>query len=182
MPRASAFIALVLLLSTSQSSAQGALVGRAERQLSITSAKWSVNAVGLNQSVSNVPYLILWSVSGGSAFDFFTLRNTGSISVNSFLLTIEQQRLSGSQSANPVTFEACLGATWNTATSTCPGILTLIGQASDKSLVIGNLSLQSGEEISVRARIQASGRNAFSTTLSTSITRNDIRFPRELNS
>ena len=150
-------------------------VARALWSSNLATANWSVVAVGSNQSATNAPYQLSWNVVGGSAYNFFTLRNSGSLNVNSFSVVISQTRVGGSGAANPVDFELCSGGTWNATTNTCGGTVVLVGRASDLNLNFSNLQLPPNAELSVRAKTAVSGRNNFSTQLDVLVSRSAVR-------
>ena len=147
-----------------------------------TSASWSVQAVGEGQALSNQPLTLSWSVSQGTAYRFFTFTNSGTSTINSFLVSITQSASSGNGNINDVTFERCLNGTWNSATNSCSGSVFLIGNASDLSFSLTNLGLIPNSSISMRATTKPNNRNNFITTVSTSISRLGIRSGAVINS
>lgn len=170
------FVALsAFLLVLSTSSAIAGQVARATIASNVSSANWSVQAVGANQSATKSSYLLAWNVSGGAAYDFFSLRNTGSITVHSFDISITQNRVGGSGTANLIDFEWCSGGVWNSSTNTCSGNVTSIGNSADLKVTLINLALIPGTEISVRAKTAVSGRNNFTTQLDVIVPRTGIR-------
>jgi hypothetical protein len=81
------FVALCVgLILSSISPVMAGGVARAIWSSNLATANWSVVAAGANQSVTNSPYLLSWSVVGGSAYNFFALHNTGNVSVSAFRL------------------------------------------------------------------------------------------------
>jgi hypothetical protein len=150
-------------------------VARAVWSSNLATANWSVVAVGTNQSVTNTPYQLSWSVIGGSAYNFFRLQNSGTLNVNSFSVVISQTRVGGSGAANPVDFELCSGGVWNATTNTCTGTVVLVGRASDLNLNFSNLQLPPNTELSMRAKTAVSGRNNFSTQLDVLVSRSAVR-------
>lgn len=170
-----ALCALLLVLSTHPVMAgQNALSIKSHN---VTTANWSVIAVGSNQSATNTPYLLTWTVSSGTAYNFFNLRNTGSVAVSDLNMTISQSRLGGSGPANSVEFELCSGGLWNSVTNTCNGSVVLLGKASDLVIIFANLLLNPTSELSIRARTAVSGRNNFSTQLDIYVSRAGVRLP-----
>ncbi len=141
----------------------------------LATANWSVVAAGANQSVTNSPYLLSWSVVGGSAYNFFSLRNTGTVNVNSFSVVVSQTRVGGTGPANAIDFELCSGGVWNLTTNTCSGVIVLVGRASDLNLNFANLQLTPNSELSMRAKTAVSGRNNFSTQLDVLVSRSAVR-------
>ena len=76
---------------------------------------------------------------------------------------------------NDTTFYLCSNGIWNTSTNTCSGTSTLIGSSLDLVLAFSNLTFTAGSDLSVQATTKPNLKNAFTTTLSVSIDRNQIR-------
>lgn len=170
------FVALCAgLIVSSISPVMAGGVATALLSSNIATANWSVVALGTNQSVTNAPYQLSWSVIGGSAYNFFTLRNSGSLDVNSFSVVISQTRVGGSGAANLVDFDLCSGGTWNTTTNNCSGTVVPVGRASDLNLNFSNLQFTPSAELSMRAKTAVSGRNNFSTQLDVLVSRSAVR-------
>jgi hypothetical protein len=142
-----------------------------------STVSWSVVAVGSNQSATNSTYILNWSVSGGFAYNFFSLRNTGSANVQSMLMEVRQIRVGGSGPANEIDFEACLGGAWSTTLNSCDGNVALLGKASDLAISVSNLMLNPGDELSIRARTAVSGRNNFRSEIDVRVSTFDLRSP-----
>lgn len=174
MKRLVVTLLMLLSLQTPSNAGQTSLWSRT---VSATSGNWSVIAVGANQSPSNTPYTITWTVNTGVAYNFFTLRNTGSFPVNGFTVDVTQTQSGGSGRPNNTTFELCQNGTWNASTNTCSGTRVTVGTATDllSTISFGNLNLGSGGELSVRASTPPNVKNIYATTLSVNVSRNNIR-------
>lgn len=144
---------------------------------STTSGSWSVIAIGANQSPSNAPYTITWVVNTGTAYNFFTLRNSGSFSVSGFTVDVTQVQLGGSGKPNNTTFELCQNGVWNINTNTCSGTRVIVGTAVDLSstILFSALNLSAGSELSMRVSTPPNIKNTYTTTLSVSVLRTQIR-------
>lgn len=169
----------ILMESPSASALQ---TGRAERIHVMSTAKWAVIAHGRTQPVIPSPYILVWSVTGGTAYDYFYLRNTGSIMVQSFRVAITQVRLTGNGNSQEIFFERCNGGSWNPATNLCSGTTSLIGRASDGQILLTSLNLAGGSFVDVRARTLPNNQSTFETTLSTQVKRSDLRGAEMSNS
>ncbi len=170
------FVALCVgLMFSSISPVMAGGVARAIWSSNLATANWSVVAAGANQSVTNSPYLLSWSVVGGSAYNFFALHNTGNVSVSAFSVVVSQTRVGGTGSANAIDFELCSGGVWNVTTNSCSGVVVLVGRASDLNLNFANLQLTPNSELSMRAKTAVSGRNNFSTQLDVLVSRSAVR-------
>lgn len=150
-------------------------VGSSIRSTTTNTASWAIAAVGENQSVTNAPYILNWSVSGGTAYNYFALQNTGTTSVVGFLVIINQTRVGGNAPPNDIFFERCVGGLWDSLTNTCSGTVNLVGRASDITFTFSNVNLSPGAGLSMRARTTINGRNNFSTQVNTYVSRADIR-------
>ncbi len=155
---------------------------RQQNFVKVTSAAWGVVANGKNQSVTRSPYLLIWSVTGGTAYNYFELRNVGSTPIHAMRVLITQVRISGSNKANEIFFERCLGGSWNSTTHTCSGTIIEVGRASQGQLSLAGLNLAINSFVDMRARTQPNSQNVFETTLDTQISRSDFRIPEVRNS
>lgn len=152
------------------------------RSNSVTSGTWSVVTTVNGQPITNSPYTVQWSVSTGVAYNFFAFRNIGSLTINAFLVEITQTQFGGSGKPNDTAFELCSGGTWNSATNTCSGTVTLVGKASNLYLSFGGLNLVPGSELSMRASTATNVKNSYTTSLSVSVNRYQVRNSQVLNS
>ena len=141
----------------------------------VSSGSWGVQAFALNQAPTNSPYTITWGVSQGTAYSYFSIRNTGTFTVNGFNVAVTQIQIGGSGKPNDTTFNLCSNGVWNTSTNTCSGASTLIGSSADLVLAFTNLTFTAGSDLSVQATTKPNLKNAFTTTLSVSIDRTQIR-------
>ncbi len=172
-------LAIATLTSLPASAGQSA---RAVKSSSTSTATWAVSAIGQSQIITYQPYSLTWVVTSGVAYDYFALRNIGSVPISNFFVAINKIRLSGNSNPNEIFFERCVGGIWSVSTNQCSGTVALIATASDASFVFSGINLSIGGEISMRARTQASNRNNFSTMLTTYVSRQDIRGQQVTNS
>ena len=170
------FISIFLtIIALGISTATAGEVARVTRTTSATTSSWAVVAVEQNQAPTLAPFILTWSVSSSSAYDYFTFRNIGGVVANNFFVTVNQRRVSGNSPANEIFFERCVGGVWNTTNDSCSGTVLLVGKASDTTVSFSGVSLAPNNEIAMRARTAISNRNQFQTTLSVQISRNDVR-------
>lgn len=168
----------VLLLSfalISGSNASAVVTGGFEGNQSITSGAWAVVANGRNQPVTKTPYALVWSVTGGTAYDYLQFRNIGTIPIQGFSVTITQVRLTGNANPREIFFERCDGGSWNVVSHTCSGSIFVLGRATDGLLTFANSAIGVGSFLEIRARTSPNAQSTFETTLSTQITRSHIR-------
>lgn len=140
-----------------------------------TSAKWAVAAVAEGQTPSAQPLMLTWNVSGGTAYQYFSFKNIGTTTINNFAVSISQTVSTQNGKTNDVFFERCLNGTWDLVANTCSGAIILVGKATDLIFSFTNASLPENAGISMRARTPPNNRNAYVTTISTSVSRLDIR-------
>lgn len=169
-------ITLVLPLTFfSGTSAEASATSRAVRANQIASGSWALVAHGRNQPVTLTPYILVWAVTQGTAYDYFYLRNVGTLPIKSLRVFITQIRLTGTTSAREIFFEQCSGGVWDPATHLCSGAVTQIGIASDGIFAFSNINLASNQFLDMRARTLPNNQSTFETTLSTQVMRSDIR-------
>lgn len=180
--RTKAWIFLLLLLVQSGSPAFARLDSSISKNKVISSGSWAVVVAGQGQPSVNAPYTLSWSVTTGTAYNFFVFRNTGSLTIASFNSEISQVQSGGSGRPNDTVFELCSGGTWNPATNICSGIPTLIGRASNLTLHFTNVYLTPNSELSMRASTATNVKNSYTTTLSVAISRSQVRAAQTLNS
>lgn len=180
---------LVLLLSLvwsfiwiGGSSASAVVTGRSLGSQSITAAAWAVVANGRNQPVTRTPYVLVWSVTGGTAYDYLQFRNIGTIPIQGFGVTITQVRLTGNANPREIFFERCNGGSWNVVNHSCSGSISELGTATSGLLTFANLSIGVGSFLEVRARTRPNAQSTFQTTLATQVTRAHIRLAETSNS
>ncbi len=177
-----AFITFLLIhsiFSVAPTNAGG--LGRAITSHTLNSAAWGVVAVENGQTPTSSPFVTTWTVSGGTAYDYFDLRNIGTVTVNGVLALVNQTRV-GSGPTNELFFERCINGSWNISSHTCSGSVTQIGKASDKSFTLSSVALAPSSAIQIRARTPVSSAYVFTTTISTYINRSDIRGGQVTNS
>ena len=180
LPIALATLLTPVLLSTAPAKAVD--LGRVERSHFVGSAAWAIVAHGRTQPTTPAPYILAWSVTGGTAYDYLYLRNTGSLIIQSFRVAISQVRLTGNGNSQEIFFERCVAGSWNPSTHLCSGAVSLLGRASDGELLLKNLNLAVDAFLDVRARTLPNNQSTFETTLTTQVRRSDIRTAEMRNS
>jgi hypothetical protein len=176
------FLLLISLLMSGTPTAAAHLGASIHRTSGISTAEWAVIAYGENQPVIARPYILIWSVKGGTALDYFFFRNSGSTFIRSFRVEITQIRLTGNARAPEIFFEQCLGGVWNSTTDQCSGTVLLVGRASDSQFTMTNLNLVSSAQLSFRSRTAPNNQSTFETTLSVHVARSDAQIAEVRNS
>lgn len=162
--------------------------GRSVNPLVVSTASWAVVANEVGKPVTNSPYTIIWTVNRGTAYNFFTLKNIGTTKINEFEINISQSQIGGSGKINKMTIELCRNGTWDPATNSCSSndVVSIATEITSKLIfnLTNNLSsgLNINSEISLRARTGPNLQNTYTTTLSTSVSRNQIHSATGSNS
>lgn len=141
----------------------------------IKSSTWAVVAVGQNQNITNTPYQLTWTVSGGFAYNYFHLRNSGTVNLNSLSLDLVLTRAGGNGPANEVILEWCSNGVWNPNSNTCSGTAVLLARDTDGITYLNGIVLSVGSQLDIRARTAVSGRNNFTVQINATATRSDVR-------
>lgn len=171
-----ASLILVILFQFGLSTpAQAAFEAISSKGYTVNSGSWSVIATGVNQTTVNAAYTLVWTVSTGTAYNFFVFRNTGSLSLNSFTVEVSQVQFGGSGKPNDTVFELCRSGIWNPATNTCSGTIQIFGRASDIHITPISLTFSSGSEMSMRASTATNVKNSYTTTLNLVVNRSQVR-------
>ena len=157
-------------------------LGRNTKTISVGSSTWAVQALGQNQTPTNTAYTITWAVNRGTAYSFFVFRNTGSLTITSFQATVTQVQIGGSGKPPDTNFDLCRNGTWDPATNLCSGTVVNIGSSANLILSLAGLALASGSELSMRATTKPNLQNAFTTTISVSVNRANVRSGLTVNS
>ena len=166
---------LMLASTPAQASERAAAV----RSQTVASASWSVVAT-LPAGTASGPLILQWSVSAGSAYQRFDLSNSGNITVTSFSVSsVSASNQNGNVPPPNILYEACVGGVW-TSISACSG--TVLTLASGDAAFTVSSTLSPGSRISVRATTRVGSSFAFTTTISTAVTRSSVRFGLTTNS
>ena len=147
------------------------------RTINISTGTWAAVAYGQGLTPTNSAYTITWTVSSGKARDFFAFRNTGNYVIAGFSATVTQAQNGGNGKLPNTSFDWCQNGVWNSSTNTCSGSIVSMGIASDVTLTLNfvNVNLAVGSEISMRATTQPNLQNSYTSTISVSVPRNQVR-------
>lgn len=154
------------------------------RSTSAASGNWAAVAYGQGQNPTTGAYTILWTVAQGKARDFFSFRNIGNFAITGFSASVTQSQTSNSGKPPNTAFDWCKDGIWNVAANTCSGTIISMGVASDVTLVMdfSGLNLLVGSDVNMRATTQPNLQNAYSSTISVSVNRSQIRSGTVTNS
>jgi hypothetical protein len=165
---------------TSALPASAGVTGRASRTQTTSTAAWGVTVVNQQGAVSNTNYAINFSNTGNTSYDYFSLRNTGNITTNTFTVFIIQDALKNKNvSPADVIFERCDG-TWNTTRNTCSVTPVQVATGASSSFTV-NIPLGVNSEIKMRAWTPNNNRS-IGIALRVEVSRSSVRGGQVTNS
>jgi len=147
------------------------------RSMTTTTGNWAAVAFGQGLAPTTGAYSILWTINQGKARDFFAFRNVGSFAITGLVASVTQSQTSNSGKPPNTSFDWCKDGFWNTSANTCSGSIVSMGVASDVTLVMNfvGLNLAVGSDLSMRATTRPNLQNAYSSSISVSVARTQIR-------
>lgn len=147
-----------------------------QQQVSVSATSWAASAVPVGAPASNGPLVMTWTVSGGSARQYFDIVNTGSIEImgQSFLVTNVYEK-SGNAKPPTVTFEACVNGSWQPSSNTCTGSIVLMGSTTTEFFSSLATPLAVGARLSARATTSPGGSSSYTTTVNVLVSRSQVR-------
>jgi hypothetical protein len=147
-----------------------------QHQSSASVTRWAASAVPVGAPASTGPLVMTWTVSGGTARQFFDIVNTGAIEIigQSFLVTNVYEK-SGNAKPPTVTFEACVNGTWQPSSNTCTGSIVLMGSTTTEFFSSLATPLAIGARLSARATTSPGGSSSYTTTFNVLVSRSQVR-------
>ena len=143
------FVTLTMVISALPASA--GVASRSERSQISTTATWGVSVVDQNNVIINQDYPLTLIASGNTSYNYFSLRNTGSLSTSFFTISLLQDVIKNKNlKPGDVIFERCDGL-WNTTRNTCSVTPVQVATGGSSSFQI-TTPLNVGAEIKMRAR------------------------------
>lgn len=168
-------LVLLLALELLQASpAQGALSLRTRASSVVRSASWSLIALPQGAAITTGPLVINWFSIKGVPYAYVDLVSTGSIPVAGGSFTVSSVGNNGGKKNPTITIEACIGATWVSASNSCPGTTLSFGSTVAGTLS-SSFSLASGTRLSLRVTSSGNPGQDYTTTISTSVSRSQVR-------
>ena len=146
-------LCVAFTVAASAMPASAGVIGRGVRTQTTSTASWGVSVVNQNNVVVNQDYPITLVSTGNTSYNYFSLRNTGTLTTNTFSVLIFQDVLKNKNlRPGDVIIERCDGA-WNLTTNTCSVTPIQIATGSSTSFDITS-ALGVGSEVScVRAHL-----------------------------
>ena len=162
-----------LTVFTSALPASAGVTGRSARTQTTATASWGVSVVNQLGTVINQDYLISFSSTGNTGYDYFTLRNTGNLATTSFEVLVLQDVLKNKNlKPGDVILERCDG-TWNTTTNTCSVTPVQVATGASTSFAV-NIPLSVNSEIKMRAQTPNNNRS-IGISLRVQVPRSSVR-------
>ncbi|NCV77179.1 MAG: hypothetical protein EBW21_05840 [Actinobacteria bacterium] len=145
------FVCVTWTVLASVLPASAGVTGRSVRTQTTSTASWGVSVVNQNNVITNQDYPLTLTASGNTSYNYFSLRNTGSLTTNNFTVSLLQDVIKNKNlKPGDVIFERCDGL-WNTTTNTCSVTPVQVATGVSSSFQI-TIPLNVGAEIKMRAR------------------------------
>jgi len=145
------FVCVTWTVLASVLPASAGVTGRSVRTQTTSTASWGVSVVNQNNVITNQDYPLTLIGSGNTSYNYFSLRNTGSLTTSFFTVSLLQDVIKNKNlKPGDVIFERCDGL-WNTTTNTCSVTPVQVATGVSSSFQI-TTPLNVGAEIKMRAR------------------------------
>ena len=172
------FVTLTMVISVLPASA--GVAGKSERSQIASTASWGVSVVNQNNVSTNQDYPLTLIASGNTSYNYFSLRNTGSLTTSFFTVSLLQDVIKNKNlKPGDVIFERCDGL-WNTTTNTCSVTPVQVATGGSSSFQI-TTPLNVGAEIKMRARTP-NNNQSIGFSLRVQVPRSSIREGQVTNS
>ena len=167
-------------LVTSALPSSAAVIGRGVKSQIVNTSSWGVSLVNQSGVVVNQDYLINFSSTSGTSYDYFTFRNTGTLTTNTFTVSIipDVQKNKNLVPAD-VIFERCDGS-WNLSTNACSVTPVQVATGASTSFAVTN-ALAVGGVLQFRARTPNNNRS-IAISLRVQVPRSSVRSGQVVNS
>ncbi|NBU32249.1 MAG: hypothetical protein EBS36_03655 [Actinobacteria bacterium] len=159
-----------------------AVKGTSSKAQVVTSTGWGAYLAPAGSTPSPGPYVNTWIATPGTQLAYLDLLNPNTVAlsgVNFNLSSVEPN--SSRQNVPRVTFDVCVGATWNATTDTCSGTITNLGTSTggtvNSSIVIG-----ANARLSVRLTVGKTTKISWTTTINVLTGRAQVRAAITTNS
>lgn len=144
--------------------------------MTTTTLRWAVAPLPAGAVTGSGSHTIVWSVTSGSAYDYFDLVNVGTADVSGYRLTATNvPNGTGGQVAPIVTFDTCDNGSWSLPTNTCTGTLRTIGTSSTSGFTLAMPAITAGSRVSLRASTKPGGRKSTLTVIDLTVSREQVR-------
>jgi hypothetical protein len=167
------FVCVTWTVLASVLPASAGVTGRSVRTQTTSTASWGVSVVNQNNVIINQDYPLTLIASGNTSYNYFSLRNTGSLSTSFFTISLLQDVIKNKNlKPGDVIFERCDGL-WNTTRNTCSVTPVQVATGGSSSFQI-TTPLNVGAEIKMRARTP-NNNQSISFSLQVLVPRSSVR-------
>ncbi len=172
----------VALFAIPAQPAGAAIKANSAKSYSAATLSWGAYFADPGTTPSPAPYVANWITSNSTQLDYLDLINSGGIALIGATFAIATITQGGNQEGVPkITFESCVGGTWNQIANTCSGTITSLGNQANGSLS-PTVSIAKGARLSVRLSVTKTSRTSWSSTISVKTDRTDFRAGTTTNS
>ena len=178
MSRKVCFILFIVssLLTFSFGIASASVTGIQSHTLLTSASQWSAVAVPQGAAPIPAPLVMSWNVNQGTAYQYFDIVNTGSLSLSGQTFAVTSVYDKGGRGKPPtVTFEGCINGTWSASTQTCSGSVINMGSTTSELFTSLSTPIHVGNRLSARAKTSPGASNSYITTVNVQISRSQIR-------
>jgi len=173
-------VSILVVLSVPFPASAGSTASMAQGATA-TSAVWSAVARPAGTTTTVGALAIDWSVSKGTPLAFVELVNVGTVNLAGQSFTVTTVNNTGGSTKLPsLTFEACVNGSWDIVTSTCSGIITLLGSVSSGTFA-SPVGLSTGQFLSIRIVSSGNPGANFRSTINVTVSQTQIRPSSTLN-
>jgi len=170
-----AFLASILVVLSVPFVASAGSSALTARGVTATSALWSVVARPVGATTTRGALAIDWSLNNTTSSAFVELVNVGTVDLAGQSFTVTTVPSTGNSKKVPsLTFEACVNGSWDIATSTCSGTITVMGSVSSGTFA-SPVGLSTGRILGIRITSSEGPGANFRSTINATVSRTQIR-------
>lgn len=167
-------VASLLMLLTMNNAATAKIGSTRISSHNLTTTRWGNAFTHVGLASTNTPFVYGWSQNTGAQYTYVDIVNVGTLSTTGNTVSVSTQDAKSSrQDAPDLLFSSCSGS-WNQTTNACSGSITSLGNTTHGT-VRTNLTLAVGQRITVRIRAQKTKKALWTSTLSISVNRSQVR-------
>lgn len=174
-------VASLLMVLTTNNAAMAKIGSTRMSSHTLTTTRWGNAFTDVGVASTNAPYVYVWAQSTGAQYTYVDIVNVGSLSTTGNTISVSTQDATSSrQDAPDLLFSSCTGS-WNQTTNACSGSITSLGNTTNGT-VSTNLTLAVGQRVTVQIRAQKTKKALWTSTLSISVSRSQVRAATTTNS
>lgn len=161
--------------------ATAGFVGIESKGANISTISWGAAFADVDSPPIRAPHIITWSVSTGTQYAYIDVVNVGELAVGRLGFTVSTRDQDQSrQDAPNLTFSLCNNGVWNQTSNTCSGTASILGTTSSGT-INANLSLGTQSRITMQITAVKTKKSLWTSTLSISVNRTQVRTPTTTN-